>query len=323
MNEQISVIVPVYNVELYIKKCLESLIHQTYTNLQIILVDDGSTDKSGVICDEYAKVDERIQVIHQKNAGVSKARNVGLSIAEGKYVAFCDADDWIEPDMYEYLYNLLRFGEYTIASCGAWIETSEERTAVGYACRDILYLNTQEALAAMHVGCETNAWIWTKLFLKNAINNLRFDENLKVCEDYVFECDAIMECGGMICGTDTKYHYVQRKSSVSNNGYTSEYEKGVEVVRKTIDGLSRDYPVIKKELQSKYVLELMGILTAMIKGNNIDYQRVREIQKIIRTNLKNYIFTNGVKIHLKGSAVVICVNFHLFAYVYRKNKKFG
>lgn len=323
MDDLISIIIPVYNVENYIEKCLDSIVNQTYRNLQIILIDDGSTDGSGLICDVYAKRDERIQVVHQKNSGVSKARNKGLSLVKGKYVGFCDADDWIEQDMYEYLYNLLKHTKYSIAVCGVWLETIEGKTPVGYATRDTLYLGVPDALAALHVGKETNAWLWTKLFVTDHIKNITFDENLKVAEDYIFECDVLVKSNGMICGTESKYHYVQRKSSVSNNGYTVEFEKGVATVKRYVERYVEMYPDKARELKAKYILELMGILTAMIKGNNIDYKRVAEIKKILRSNIKDYLFTKGVAMHLKGSALVICFSFKFFVFFYRKNKKFS
>ena len=103
----ISVIVPVYNVEKYLRQCLDSIINQTYRNLEIILVDDGSTDSSGIICDEYAQIDARIKVIHKENGGLSSARNAGLDVCTsgGDFIAFVDSDDWLEPDMYERLYE--------------------------------------------------------------------------------------------------------------------------------------------------------------------------------------------------------------------------
>ena len=113
MNDKplISVIVPIYNTEKYLKKCLDSIINQTYKNLQIILIDDGSGDNSGEICDEYATKDSRIQVIHKQNAGVTAARNDGLDMATGDYIGFVDSDDWIEPNMYEEMMaNLIKTG---------------------------------------------------------------------------------------------------------------------------------------------------------------------------------------------------------------------
>ena len=106
MNDLISIIVPVYNVEQYLRKCIESIKNQTYTNIEIIIVDDGSTDNSGAICDELKQTDNRIQVLHKKNGGLSDARNAGLKIAKGEFVGFVDSDDYIKEDMFETLYKL-------------------------------------------------------------------------------------------------------------------------------------------------------------------------------------------------------------------------
>lgn len=124
MNEEklLSVIVPVYKVEPYLRRCVDSIRNQTYKNLQIILVDDGSPDRCGEICDAYAEIDERIIAVHQKNRGLSGARNTGLRYAKGEYVAFVDSDDWIAPTMYETLVRMIEKNDLDIARCGI-IET--------------------------------------------------------------------------------------------------------------------------------------------------------------------------------------------------------
>ena len=117
-EELISVIVPIYNVEQYLEKCIESIISQTYKNLQIILIDDGSNDKSGKICNKYAEKDKRVVVIHKENAGVSEARNTGLDNAKGEWITFVDADDWIEEEYCQRLYNLVIETNSDVALCG-------------------------------------------------------------------------------------------------------------------------------------------------------------------------------------------------------------
>ena len=116
-SEKISIIVPVYNVEPYIGKCLDSILEQTYSNYEVLLIDDGSTDNSGVICDEYSALDGRFRVFHQKNSGVSAARNFALIRSEGAYIMFVDSDDFIHPQMLEILYTNLNSGEYDFAMC--------------------------------------------------------------------------------------------------------------------------------------------------------------------------------------------------------------
>lgn len=322
-GEMVSVIVPVYNVEQYLPKCIESLINQTYKNIQIILVDDGSTDQSGKICDAYAERDSRIEVVHQANGGVSKARNQGIELANGKYIAFCDADDWVEPDMYEYLYGLLATSKCNIASCGAWMESPKDKMAIGYSRKQNLHLDVEESIVQMHLRRCMSDWVVTKLFDGKIIHALRYDESLTVCEDYKFECEAIESSQGVVCGTEVKYHYIQRKSSVSNNGYTSEFEKGLAVREVFLEKYAKEYPDRKREIAARYMLEIMGILTAMIKGDCIDKDRKNEIVTYIRQNLWSYLLTKGPDLYLKGSAVVIAVNFNLFSAIYKKLKAFS
>ena len=118
MDEKISVIVPVYNVEQYLERCVDSIINQTYKNLEIILVNDGSTDNSGQLCDELAKKDDRIRVIHKKNGGLSDARNVGIDEAESELIGFIDSDDYIDEDMYELLINNMKNANADLSMCG-------------------------------------------------------------------------------------------------------------------------------------------------------------------------------------------------------------
>ena len=120
----ISIIVPVYNVKDYVEKCLDSICGQSYTNLEIVVVDDGSTDGSGELCDAYALKDQRVKVIHRDNRGVSTVRNEGLDIAQGEYIGFVDGDDWVDGDMYEFLYELLIVNEADISVCSHYIEKS-------------------------------------------------------------------------------------------------------------------------------------------------------------------------------------------------------
>ena len=144
----ISIIIPVYNVNEYLEKCLCSVCGQTYKNLEIIVVDDGSTDGSGEICDMFAETDSRIKVIHQVNKGQSCARNEGLTIARGEYIGFVDSDDWIDPDMYEFLYHLLVDNDADISVCAHYIETTT-RTKVRYSSGTLTSFSSDEAIRAL------------------------------------------------------------------------------------------------------------------------------------------------------------------------------
>ena len=186
----ISVIVPVYQKEKYLSKCIESILGQSFSDLEVILIDDGSSDRSGEICDEYAATDGRVIVIHQKNQGVSAARNAGLRIAKGEYLAFVDADDWILPETYENMIGAAKSSGAQIVACGirVWSDSGEY-------LRDILlqqrfYDKEQMLKELFHSPDQLGGTCCNKIFQRNAVAYASFPNGVKMCEDrmYLFQC---------------------------------------------------------------------------------------------------------------------------------------
>lgn len=173
MDEKISIIVPVYNVEGYLEECINSLIHQTYLNIDIILIDDGSSDSSGEICDKYKKIDNRIQVVHKKNGGVSSARNAGLSLVNTKYISFVDPDDYVSEQFIEKLYNSLIENSADIAVCN-FFTIKGKNIFEEKEIRD-KNLNQEEALRLLVKDEIMSSYLWNKLFKRELFNNLQFD----------------------------------------------------------------------------------------------------------------------------------------------------
>lgn len=214
-KDLISVIVPVYKVEKYLEKCIESIIKQTYTNLQIILVDDGSPDNCGKICDEYAKKDLRIEVIHKANGGLSDARNVGISKAKGRYIGFVDSDDYIKEDMYEILLNLIKKYDADVSICNLYdvIDGNEcirnkENGIREYSRLDIL----KEVLLDKNI----QSYAWNKLYEKELFDEIKYPIGKKY-EDigttfYVFE-----KCNKIVVTSEPEYYYLKRSDSLVNN----------------------------------------------------------------------------------------------------------
>ena len=207
----ISVIVPVYNVERYLEKCLDGILAQTYGNLEILVIDDGSTDRCGAICDSYALRDPRIRVFHTENRGLSCARNLGLDHAKGDWIGFVDSDDWIEPDMYEVL---LRRAEETgadIVECGFWREGSvPEKTA-----RHSLMLSGKAAVKALLQDKLSNC-VWNKLWKRLCFETIRFPAD-RVFEDIATTYRIFNAVLLISCVPAAKYHYALRKDSLSNS----------------------------------------------------------------------------------------------------------
>ena len=173
MNETISVIIPVYKVEPYLRKCLDSVLNQTYTNLEVILVDDGSPDNCPSICDEYAAKDPRIKVIHKKNGGLSDARNAGLAAASGRYIAFVDSDDWLALDMLEALYQALTRTESDIAVCN-FSQVAPNQKSVTQGVETEIVLEKDDALRLLLIDQELQNYVWNKLYVSSLWVDIRF-----------------------------------------------------------------------------------------------------------------------------------------------------
>ena len=213
--EKISVIVPVYNVEKYLRQCIESLIAQTYSNLEIILVDDGSTDGSSQICDEYAKRYENIQVIHKENGGLSDARNVGIAISTGEYIGFVDSEDWVDRDMYEILYNLLKKNATEIAEVGVKYEYPDCVREV-YSRKTGVFGKRIALAGFLDQSIEIRAQVMPKLYRAEIVKQVMFEKG-RLHEDGFFTYKAMYLCERYVISDVCKYNYrQQREGSIMN-----------------------------------------------------------------------------------------------------------
>lgn len=210
---KISVIVPVYKVEPYLDKCVSSIVNQTYKNLEIILVDDGSPDNCPAMCDAWAEKDSRIRVIHQKNQGGGAARNAGLDFASGSLIAFVDSDDYIAPDMYAHLYELLKSGA-DIAEC-SYVEVAGNDAvfACGYETRSY---TAQEAMAEHIQDRVFRQLIWNKLYRRHVMDDIRFPTDKKI-DDEFFTYRALGNANTLIHSTKVCYAYRQQPESVMHS----------------------------------------------------------------------------------------------------------
>lgn len=216
MNEPplISIITPVYNVECYVSQCIESILAQSFQNWELILIDDGSIDKSGEICDGYADKDSRIRVLHKENTGQADSRNIALSMANAELIGFVDSDDWIEPDMYEVLFNELVSRQVDIAICGYYLDYKNCSLA---SCDkdDIVLYSREEALKLIWEDKVIKSFPCDKLFRKEVIKDL-FPKSFYY-EDYATLFKWFMEAERITLIQRPKYHYRQRKNSTSND----------------------------------------------------------------------------------------------------------
>lgn len=225
-NELISVIVPIYNVDKYLKRCLDSIINQTYKNLEIILIDDGSTDKSGQICDNYKRKDNRIVVIHKENGGLSSARNKGLDIAKGDLISFIDSDDYLELNMFEELINDMNKNDSDISICNYYYVKNDNKKIMKslfnkddfciFGKEKYYYLLNEYSLVFMYA--------WNKLYKKNIFDNIRFPKG-KIYEYTNIICDILDQANKVSYTSKPLYNYVYRNTSIGNSFNINHFDK--------------------------------------------------------------------------------------------------
>lgn len=211
----ISIITPVYNVEQYLRQCIESIIAQSFQDWELLLVDDGSIDNSGSICDEYAARDSRIRVLHKENTGQADSRNIALSMASADLIGFVDSDDWVEPDMYELLYLTMMENQADISICGYFRDYKDESLA---SCNenDVVIYNGEESLRLILEDKIIKSFSCDKLFCKNVITE-PFPKSY-FYEDYATLFKWFVGAKKVVFARIAKYHYRQRRSSTSNDG---------------------------------------------------------------------------------------------------------
>ncbi|MCI8581818.1 MAG: glycosyltransferase [Dorea sp.] len=270
-NILISIIVPVFNIETYISECIESIQKQTYRNLQIILVDDGSTDRSGIMCDNYALKDSRIEVLHQRNKGPVAARKNGLDKAKGKYVGFVDGDDYIEPDMYEMLIHEIEKSKADFVHSGYW-EGNAKKIIFSNEI-----INLQNNKAAIFEKVVLKSFItpsnWSKLYsvelIKKAYDSLKDDCILG--EDLLALCICILECNKISIIGGCYYHYRVREGSLSHKNDIRDLKKVYKIYEELCNIL--ECYGLHKELESVMDKFLWNnVMTYMARINQNDFQ---------------------------------------------------
>lgn len=217
MNDLISVIVPIYKVEQLLSRCIESLLNQKNTNFELILVDDGSPDQCGLICDNYAQKDSRIKVVHKQNGGLSDARNAGLKIATGEYIAFVDSDDWVAPDYLSSMLEALRISESDICECEV-LRTSGKVEFEHITQNDMEVYSAVEALKQLVIDGVFHQYVWNKLYKRSCIEEIYFPVG-KTNEDEFWTYQVFGKAQKIVKTSKTLYYYFQREGSIMGSEY--------------------------------------------------------------------------------------------------------
>lgn len=272
-NDLITIIVPFYNNQDSIKRCLNSIVNQTYSNLEIILINDGSTDDSLDTCKHYSQRDNRIVIINNEyNRGVSYSRNIGLKNAHGKYVGFVDADDYVELNMYEIMYyNCIKF-DAQCCQCGVHLDNASYRSS----CMDDVHLiDNKDILFNMYNNSLISYVVWDKLFLKESLSNVIFDENIYKHEDSKFVVDFFCNCNNSIFIKDTLYYYMNDFGHKLFNNKSLKYNlQLIKINKKMEDQMYNILPDCKDIFYSnKYYADIKYILIQIIENNFHDSKK--------------------------------------------------
>ena len=279
-NPKISIIVPVYNLENYIEKTLEQLISQTYKNLEIIVIDDGSTDNSLNICNTLAKNDNRIKVIHTENKGVSSARNTGIMHATGKFISFCDGDDAVESDMYEFLYKNLVADNADISICGIKIVHTNKATSTNG--KTMIWDNREDYIKDLLKG-NVSMSVSAKLFKADICKSVRFSTDLRTYEDKFYNFKTAFKANRITCNITPKYTYCRRIGSSSITDFSDKFFDGIKTADRIITIIEEKYPHLSEHAHK--LSSFLRIYNLMVMRNGLKNfpNEAEEIRKYIKS----------------------------------------
>ncbi len=273
----ISVIVPVYNVEQYLDQCVQSIVNQTYKNLEIILVDDGSPDNCPAMCDAWAQKDSRIKVIHKENGGLSDARNAGLAIAAGDYIGFVDSDDYIESTMYEELMTHLTDTGSDIAACGVQMVWEDGKTAM-LTRHGSTVLDNAQAMEAIIAESWLKQPVWYKLYKRSTVEGILFEKG-KCHEDVFWSYQPIARAKRICVFDDPLYFYRQRGGSIMGEGFSVKRLDALEAKTQRLEYLKVNYPNLVQAAQNDVFFFTMYLMQLALKTNHVSKDVKVSIQR--------------------------------------------
>lgn len=300
----VSVVVPIYRVEKYLRKCVDSLLQQTYKNIEIILVDDGSPDACPEICDELKKTDDRIVVIHKKNGGLSDARNAGIQIANGTYITFIDSDDYVTDTYVEYLYSLIEKYHTRMSLCTHTV-VFEKGNNIIYGNGKDEVLTTEICLERMLYDDVINTSAWAKLYETEMVRKFPYPVG-KLFEDIATTYKFFMECGTIACGYKSQYFYMLRSSSIVYQKFNMKKLELLEMTDIMAKDVLKEYPQLKTAIRRRQLYARFSTLNQFQNVSGYKNEK-KELISYIRKN-KDCVIKNS-KAPKRDKLAVIALSF--------------
>lgn len=315
MNDLITIIVPIYNVENYLQRCINSLINQTYHNIEILLINDGSKDNSLSICQENCLKDSRIKLISQQNHGLAYTRNVGIQNATGKYVMFVDSDDYIHPQMAEILYKNLITENAEISSCGH--AEVYDNGFIDVLNKGKIYktYTVEEALQVFLFTYEIDIICCNKLFLKSLFNGINFPEN-KLFEDHYTVYKIIDKAHKIVFDSTPLYYYCKRNDSIAGSKYSTKNLQLKDAVEEECEYIISHYPTIKSDIELGEICWLIVLYDKMMIANNIDKNFEQDLQIKIKKHIMLILKSHLIKKNRKIQLILFSINKYLYKHLY-------
>lgn len=293
----ISIIVPVYKVEPYLDRCVQSIVDQTYTNLEIILVDDGSPDTCPAMCDAWAEKDSRIKVIHKENGGLSDARNAGMAVATGEYMGFVDSDDYIAPEMYRLLYERLTAEGSDIAACGVEMVYEDGAPSQSLTRSGSCILDQNAAMEAIISETWLKQPVWYKLYKTELIQDILFPVG-KYHEDVFWSYQAVGRAQKVSIFDRPCYFYTQRKGSIMGERYSLKRLDALDAKVNRIDYLEKEFPQLVGRAKLDFWFSCIYCMQMLIRHCHPEIQDKgnQMIRKVLQRYPISCSFARGVKI---------------------------
>lgn len=319
---KISIIVPVYNVEKYLENCIESILNQTFKDYELILVNDGSTDKSGEICDDYKKKDSRIRVIHKANGGLSSARNEGLNVACGQYIGFVDSDDSIHPRMYEILYDLIQKYKADISYCNyknTYDLINKQHEEIKFM--EVSEMNNIQAINSLYedyIGVKLVV-AWNKLYNKDLFNDLRYKVG-RIHEDEFMAHRILYKCNKIVYVNTEMYYYLQREGSIMSK---LSDKRRVDKLLSQSDRMrffkKIDLINICDDICKMYLYEFLKLYKELINKGEYDKKFLYELRRDFILNLRILFKQNYISIKEKISYLIFAISPRIYIDNFLKN----
>ena len=319
MNELISVILPIYNVEKYIDRCLNSVLRQTYTNIEIILVDDGSTDNCQKICDEYAKNDNRIKVIHKKNGGLSDARNAGIKIAKGKYITLIDSDDYVENDYVEFLYSLIKESNAEISICSHTV-LYENGTKLEKATHENSILDPKTTLKRILYDDGIDLSAWAKMYKKELFDTVQYPKG-RLFEDAATTYLLIDQCDKIAIGSESKYYYIIRSNSITTKNFSPKKMQLIDSTKEMCEYVKDKYPDLEKAADRRLMYAYLSTLSQLANSKDKYPKEQKELMKYIKENRKRILKDKYITKRDRLGLYSTILGFNFYKFIWTLYKK--